>query len=347
MQPPVAARSGTRARRGALRLLVSAVVIVALVRIVPWTLLSESLRRVPLTTFALVLAGFLACHALGVVKWRLVIGVAGARLPARAAVECYAAGLFSNLFLPTIVGGDVLRALLAGRRSGRLEAAVLGGAADRVLDVTALGALALAASLAVGLGGTGAESSLLLVGCGGALVAAAAVVPLLVRTPLRRWPPRLRRRVARVLIALRRQRRRPGVLLASFAGACAMQGALALLNAVLGRALAIEADLASWFFAWSLAKAAGLLPVSFNGIGVRDSAFAFLLVPRIDNAGISDADRWARAIACSLVWQAVLIAGGLVAGAVWRALRHGMPPGDRAADRAPPPRAGSPVPQHV
>ena len=94
-------------------------------------------------------------HLLGVVKWRLLVNTAGAGLPGRTAVHAYYWGLFGNLFLPSIVGGDVVRAGVAmqhvaleeragareprrpraGRRSGSAFIAGIGALlAPRALD---------------------------------------------------------------------------------------------------------------------------------------------------------------------------------------------------------------------
>ncbi len=315
----------TRSGRLALRLVGSAVVLAALFQFVSWRTVGEALQRVPLATFSLVVAGFLASHVVGTIKWRLVIGVAGARLRFAEAIECYAAGIFSNIFLPSIVGGDVLRAVLSGRKSGRMEAAVLGGAADRLLDVAALGALALGGGMLVGFRAPGALHTLVALGVALAVVVAIALVALSIPMPLKRWPPRIRRRVALALIALRRQRRRPGVLLVALLAACAIQAALTLLNVPIGRALGIEAPLSAWFFAWSLSKVASLLPVSFNGIGVRDAAFTALFVPLMSDGGITDEARRGMAVASSLAWQATLLVSSLLAGAAWGWLKRARP----------------------
>ncbi len=312
-----------RRRKLALRLVASALLIAALVAFVPWAKLQAAFARVSPATFALTAVLFLACHAFGSLKWRMVIGVAGARLPVIAAFQCYAAGLFSNIFLPSIVGGDVLRALLAGKKSGRMEAAILGGAADRLLDLASLGLLALGASTCVGFAQEGARRALLLFGAGLAAVAGVIVLFFLLRRPLAKWPRKLRRRVAQVLLALRRQRRRPGVLLLSLLGACAMQASLVGLNALLAGGLELHAGPAAWIFCWSLAKLAGLMPVGFNGIGVRDGAFAFLMAPLLAGSGLPREELLARALAASLLWQALLIVGSLVAGAIWALLRRG------------------------
>ena len=63
------------------------------------------------------------------------------------AALCYGAGLFANLCLPSIVGGDVLRAALASRFTRRPEAAFLGGVLDRVTDMIAMTILVAAGGL--------------------------------------------------------------------------------------------------------------------------------------------------------------------------------------------------------
>jgi hypothetical protein len=304
-------------RRLLFKLIVSAAIVAILVRWVPWRTLKSSFDRLSPGFALAILAGFLACHAFGTLKWRMVAASAGARLSLRAAYECYGAGLFTNVFLPSIVGGDVLRALLAGRRSGRMEAAILGGAADRLIDVAAVGALALAGSLAVGVTQRGTSRPIVALGVVLVSVVVAASLPFVLRMKLARWPPRLRRRIARALVALRRQARAPLTLFASFAGALVLQSALVALCALIGRRIGIEAPASAWLFAWALAKLAALLPVGLNGIGLRDAAFASLFAGFIANVAPVE-ERRALALAASLLWQGVVVAGSLCAGAAWR-----------------------------
>jgi hypothetical protein len=94
-----------------------------------------------------------------------------------------------------------------------------------------------------------------------------------------------------------------------------MQSALILLSAWLGHAVGAHAPLWAWFFAWPLAKAAGMLPVTLGGLGVRDAALATLLVPFGVPAAFG--------VVASLVWNAVVIGGALVGGALWWIIRPG------------------------
>jgi hypothetical protein len=88
-----------------------------------------------------------------------------------------------------------------------------------------------------------------------------------------------------------------------------IQSFFVILNAWVGRSIGIGIPVAVWFLVWPLAKVAGLLPISLGGLAVRDATFAALLVP----VGVP----MALGVVASLIWQSVLIVGGLLAGVLW------------------------------
>lgn len=288
---------------------VSVGILALLALVLPWAEAGRALRGLAPAVWLGVLGGFLAGHLLGVVKWRMMLAACRAVVQGVDAIRCYAAGLFANLCLPTIVGGDVLRAALAGRASRRMEAAVLGGVADRAIDLGAVWLL-----LA---GGTLTARTLLpawglrlLVGA--AILGAAGLTALVVlawRVPVRRWHRRIRRPAVRAVVALRRLATRPGRIALALLLALLIQGGFVLLNAWVGRAIGIAVPLGAWFVAWPLAKLAGMMPVSLGGLGVRDVTLGAILVP----LGVP----LTQGVVASLIWQSVLIAGGLLAGGAW------------------------------
>ena len=292
-----------------LRIAVSVGCLAFLVLFLPWSELREAVGRFSRPVWVGVLGGFLLGHALGLLKWRGLLLGSGCRVGARDATRCYSAGLFANICLPSIIGGDVLRALLSGRIAGRLEAAFLAGIADRLLDSIALtiligGGLVLTGNV-LGDVSLAATTALGVVAVLGAILSAVWMS----RRPLNRWPRKLRRPVARTLAAMRKLMTRPGPTLGALLLALTMQSSFVLLNVWIGRSLGISLPVSVWFVAWPLAKLVGILPISLGGIGVRDAVFGAILLP----LGVP----LALGVVAHLIWQTVLISGGLLAGAVW------------------------------
>ena len=109
----------------------------------------QPLASLPARLWLLVLAGYLAVHCIGVGKWRLMVNTAGAGLNFLQAARCYFAGLFGSLLLPSLIGGDLVRAALA-MRLGRSKAAVLlGSFLDRIIDLSALALLGAAGAFLI------------------------------------------------------------------------------------------------------------------------------------------------------------------------------------------------------
>jgi uncharacterized membrane protein YbhN (UPF0104 family) len=61
-----------------------------------------------------------------------------------------------------------------------------------------------------------------------------------------------------------------------------------------------------WVLAWPLAKLAALLPITQGGIGVREAALVALVAPFGGAPALT--------MATGLVWEAIILAGGLIAG---------------------------------
>jgi glycosyltransferase 2 family protein len=293
----------------ALRWLAAAAVVGILLRFLPLHLLAEAIRRVPVTTFLAILLGYLSAHAVGIVKWRMVLNAAGAQLDFRTSAQCYAGGLFGTLFLPSIIGGDVVRLAVGLRRSPNPAAVLAGNVADRFIDVAAqgglvlLGLLLLPGSLPASLQGRAQRTMFYLV----AGVAVLIFITLLLYRPFVRGRSfRFRRRLARLRYALRSVSGEPRVLLGAWVTGTAIQMAFLLLTAKLAGSCGLVLPLRDWFFAWPLAKLAAVLPLTQGGIGVREAALVGLLSPFGAAPHL--------VLAAGLLWEAVVISGGVLSG---------------------------------
>src|SRR6202040_2259055 len=103
----------------------------------PVATVRQAIAQIPASLFLSVLLGYLLAHALGIAKWRMVVNAAGAELGFTTSAQCYLGGLFGTLFLPSIIGGDVIRMAVGLRRSPRPAAVLAGNVVDRFLDVAA------------------------------------------------------------------------------------------------------------------------------------------------------------------------------------------------------------------
>lgn len=295
----------------AVRWLAAAAIIGALLRFLPLHLLAEAIRRVPLATFLAILLGYLCAHAVGIAKWRMVVNAAGAQLDFRTSAQCYTGGLFGTLFLPSIIGGDVVRLAVGLRRSPNPAAVLAGNVADRFMDVAAqgglvlLGILLLPGALPASLQGQ-AQKVLLYLGTAVLILILCGV--FLYRPLLKGRSVRFRRRLARLRHAMRSVSGAPHVLLGAWLLGTAIQTAFLVLTAKLAQACGLVLPLRDWFFAWPLAKLAAVLPLTQGGIGVREAALVGLLSPFGAAPHL--------VLAAGLVWEAVVITGGLLSGAV-------------------------------
>ena len=280
--------------------------------------LREAIARIPVSSFFAVLLGYLLAHGVGVAKWRMVVNAAGAELDFATSAQCYFGGLFGTLFLPSIVGGDVVRLAVGLQRSPRPAAVLTGNVVDRFLDVMAQAGLVLLGLLLIpelDLVPDDVEHRMR-----GALpgVACGLILLLGLLWPLRKRilsgrSVRFRRRLARLRHALRSVSKRPRVLaLGWLAGTC-VQLAFLMLTAHLAVKCGLTLPLRAWLFAWPLAKVAAVLPLTQGGIGVREAALVALLSPFGAPGHL--------VLAAGLVWEGVVIVGGVIAGAATLVLR--------------------------
>ncbi|MEQ1896961.1 MAG: lysylphosphatidylglycerol synthase transmembrane domain-containing protein [Vicinamibacterales bacterium] len=301
-------------KRPPTRLAFSGLVLAALFLLLPFRELVEAIRSIPVAVWPVALVTYLSLHLIGVAKWRLMVNAAGAALSFRDAARAYYSGLFGNTFLPSIVGGDVLRIAVASTAVRSKTALLFGSLIDRLQDVAGLTAVAGIGAL-ISPRALSPESRLVFVGLGallllGGLAAVAAAVVL--RTRL--VPYRIRRVMVRVRRAVRATASRPGAMAMGMALGMMLQTLLVVLNWWLGRQVGIDIPLYVWLFVWPLAKVAGLVPLTQGGIGVREAAQVALFAP----FGVAPV----AALASGLVFEAVILVGGLAGGVIAHTLRR-------------------------
>ena len=271
--------------------------------ILPFDAILDGFAKVPMTLFVEVLVIFLIGHVVAAAKWWNLLDRG---LPFVDAVRAHFAGLASNLALPGAAGGDAVRAAVAQVSIKDGAKVISAGVADRLIDMLGLACLSVAGILMLERGESGFALAmqvlaLMVVLVVGVVYIAPRLVPLIWNAVPALPAKGLALRTADSFGVLGK---RPGLLLVSFVVSVAIQAVFILLTIRLATVVGVGAPTGAWFFAWPLAKILAVLPISLNGLGVREATLAGLLTPF---GAVASA-----VVATGLVWQAMLfVAGGL------------------------------------
>ena len=286
----------------------SALILTLLLTYLPFHQVWAAMKRIPPLLGVGLLCAYLLLHLLGVAKWRLLINLAGADITFFQSIRCYYGGLFANIFLPSLVGGDVVRAGMAFVVSRSRAAIVLGSLLDRVQDVIGLAAIAAVGALLLPRS-LDTQSRRVFVAVGVVvLVGCALGVGALFVLPARRLPKKILHVVVKLRSGIQSMSVRPGRMFLCFSLGLILQVSQVAINYWLGEVSGLRVAFSLWLFGWPLAKLSALLPVTQGGIGVREAALVGLLAP----FGAPPV----RTAAVGLVFQAIVISGGLIGGLI-------------------------------
>ncbi|MGH8548135.1 MAG: lysylphosphatidylglycerol synthase transmembrane domain-containing protein [Methylococcales bacterium] len=301
-----------KSRRGwlgfALRAILTIVILTALILWLPTDQLWAATKSTGINLWGLTIVCVVLFQIIAVWKWRILL--LASELPVRwlESMRAHTAGLFANIWLPSISGGDVVRLGLVVKNKKQLASAFTGTAADRANDVVAL--LLLAAVGILWLPVIKANLGTRALGFITVLIVSTLLsAPAFLKYVRADWfPQRIAGAVTALKTALSSILSRKKTLILAQSLSLLIQGVFVLLNAVIGQAMGIQIPLSAWFVAWPLAKLAAMVPVSLGGIGVREAAMAALLAVFYVDPTLS--------VAQSLVWESIMLALGLIAGAV-------------------------------
>lgn len=224
-------------------------------------------------------------------------------------------GSFFSLCLPSSIGGDVVKAYRLGHDTPRRLLAGCSVLADRLTGVSALGVLAVTALLVtrldLGIPATLAVAAALL---GFAMLCFRVGVGSIDRVlGLFREGSGIRTFIARLLP----YQQRPSLMSQALAWSLVVQMGGAVAVAMFARSLGVKQPLAVWFTVVPLVSLAIVLPVSINGIGLRESALVTLLGPH----GVAAEP----AVAVGLLWLTGQVITGLIGGVLFLIDRRAAP----------------------
>ncbi len=236
---------------------------------------------------ALLLGAALAVTLLGILlstlRWRQVLTALGLRARVRTLFSAYLAGQFVSNFLPSTIGGDVLRVTRATRATGSSHGTFASVVLERltgwlVLPLITIGAFVVNPGLRE-LGAASRTAFALAVGTLGLLV----VVLLVGANP--RLGRRLadkegwRRFVGAVHLGIERFRQHPAAAASVLLVGFAYQLMVVLAAFLAARALGLPIGLTAVLAFMPAVAIAQVLPISLGGLGIREGAFVLFLAP--------------------------------------------------------------------
>ncbi|NTU80772.1 MAG: flippase-like domain-containing protein [Chloroflexales bacterium] len=256
-------------------------------------------------------------------RWRVLLVGMGVRQSFGNLLRIVLAGTFFSMFLPSSVGGDIMKMVLIAPDTRRREAAISSVLMDRVVgmavtivvgllavlflpavwgDTTVMGTLAVATALFC---------------LGVAALFSRTLITLLGRlTPGFIWR-RIGGKVLKVHESIADLRGRPDVLIGSATISGLRQIAICTSVFCAGQAFGIAASPVAYFAIIPITLAITVLPIAINGLGLQDNALILLL----GTVGVGAAE----ALSLSIFIHAMRNLTGLIGGLVFAIGRRRSP----------------------
>src|SRR5215213_11861015 len=237
--------------------LVATVLIVLLIRQEGWSEIVNAVRQISLASFLLALVSLLISRLFVIARWHVLLQSGGVKIPFSRSAELTLMGLFASNFLPTTIGGDVVR-LTGVMQMGFDRAICLASiAADRIVGLAGM-------ALVVPFGLIPAWNSL-----------GQTPQELLALMASFERPMRFARRTLQTFSTWLHQPRALIIsLLYTFGNMFFIFLAVYILIEGLGNHVSF------WLIAglWSLAYFVTLIPISINGYGVQELSLTYLFL---------------------------------------------------------------------
>lgn len=248
--------------------------------------------------FVATVAIYVACLVMSSWRWQLLAAVLNLRGPFAEFMRYYFIGAFTNLFVPGLLGGDAARAFYLGRRHGRIGEAIASALADRSYGLLALFWLAALSAMTMNHGTLAPNVIRPIIAVGIATFAGFLASPLIAR--LIHLTPRPIRRAFGIIAPYLH---RPAAVLPAIILSLILQATLSVCQYVLALGLGLHLPLSMFLLIVPISGVLASLPVTLNGLGLRETAYLFLF----GMAGVARDD----AIALGLLYFAATMLGGL------------------------------------
>jgi uncharacterized protein (TIRG00374 family) len=235
-------------------------------------------------------------------KWKLLAGAADFKGNLKDYIDYYFTGMFFNLFLPTTVGGDIVKCyyLSKGDLEKRKAAAIYSVLADRITGITALIWLAavvifLPVSIIVPFA---IKLFIFLISL--SIIIFAPVFPALCGIL------KNNSRINNFLSDINVYWHSPLLITRALCWSAVFHLIIVVIHILIGYAIGIKVPVLYYFIIYPMSSLAGFLPISFNGIGPREATYIYFLTL----IGIKSS----AALAFGIFWFGIVLMSSLIGG---------------------------------
>ena len=261
---------------------VSAALLYFVLRSIDLSAFWERVRGMNPGWLVLALIVYAGQQMIGVWRWDRLLRAQHVEVAKRKLTESIWVSMFFNNFLPSNIGGDVVRIKDTAPAAGSKTLATTVVLVDRALGLTALLVVAATGAFAAWLSGTYVPGSRWLWLACAVLVASAILVIAMpdfvghllapVRALKRPW---VTERAQRLEDAVMRFGKAPSVLAGAFGGAIVVQLTVVAFYLLTAKGLSVQLPTLLGAVLIPVSLAVQLAPISINGFGVREAVFAF------------------------------------------------------------------------
>jgi uncharacterized protein (TIRG00374 family) len=280
------------------------------------TLWQKTRAADPIYVVAAILV-YLLVQIISAYRWYCLLTPLKIRVPFSRIVGLYFVGMFSSLFLPAVIGGDVVKIYYLNREAGSLTEATTSVFLDRDLGLAALLAIAV---IAAGCGGT-RFNGVPLAPVFGLIIIGFALANLalfyrptysLLHKALKLF--RLKKsdeKVERLFKSFNTYRGHAGVIAMALALSVVIQIGGIAVNIAAGAGIGLHTDrgFVDYLVFIPAISLISMIPVSINGMGWREAAYIMLFT----SAGGEESS----AAMLALLWLVVLVVTSLPGGLIY------------------------------
>jgi len=280
----------------------------------------RTLQVLPAHTYLGALGLYALSHFLSIIRWQLLLAAEGIQVPLWRLAVLYLQGAFFNLFLPSLIGGDIFRGYAIHRTTQGHDAAIASVLLDRLTGFAALIAIALTAQ---GLAFQRVQDARLLL----ITLAVTGVFVLVTVGLLHDRAKRLAQGIFRIpnlarfqsklqglIEALHRYRSHHRAIGQALLLSAVLQALVILAYYVVGSGLSLGVPILDFFLFVPVITFVAMLPVSVAGLGVREGSTVYFFT----GLGVDAA----AALSMSLAWFSLSVLVSALGGLIFAVSTH-------------------------